>query len=52
MAVSLLRARTTVAIANLTGNIENSFTFATPDTPNSSRLRSTVRIVHSSRISL
>ena len=33
MAVSLLRARTTVAIANLTGNIENSFTFATPDTP-------------------
>lgn len=33
MAVSLLRARTTVAIATLAGNIENSFTFVTPDTP-------------------
>lgn len=33
MAISLLRARTTVAIATLAGNIENSFTFATPDTP-------------------
>lgn len=33
MAISLLRSRTTVAIATLAGNIENSFTFATPDTP-------------------
>lgn len=33
MAISLLRARATVAIATLAGNIENSFTFATPDTP-------------------
>lgn len=33
MAISLLRARTTVAIATLAGNIENSFTFVTPDSP-------------------
>lgn len=33
MAISLLRARTTVAIATLAGTIENSFTFETPDTP-------------------
>src|SRR6185437_544247 len=33
MAISLLRARTAVAIATLTGNIENSFTFVTPDSP-------------------
>ncbi len=33
MAISLLRARTTVAIATLAGHIENSFTFVTPDTP-------------------
>lgn len=33
MAVSLLRARTTVALAPLAGNIENTFTFATPETP-------------------
>lgn len=33
MAVSLLRSRTTVAVATLAGNIENSFTFVTPETP-------------------
>jgi predicted NBD/HSP70 family sugar kinase len=33
MAISLLRARTTVAIGTLGGNIENSFTFVTPETP-------------------
>lgn len=33
MAVSLLRARTTVAIATVDGTIENSFTFITPATP-------------------
>lgn len=33
LAISLLRSRTTVAIATLAGNIENSFTFTTPETP-------------------
>lgn len=33
VAISLLRARTTVAIGTLGGTIENSFTFVTPDCP-------------------
>lgn len=33
MAVSLLHSRTTMAVAGLAGNIENSFTFPTPATP-------------------
>ncbi len=33
MAISLLRSRTTVAVATLAGNIESSFTFVTPEKP-------------------